>query len=301
MNSKQGTPRTLKKKPVIENIRCGKCDQDVGKKEHKVQCGMCELWHHTSCEGVPGALYKALQEREQSKAQGLHWFCVKCNRFATGFMAGLSRLAARQDALENRVKEIEEKSDKRFQEIEKSQDTVLHKIENVAVNCIKEMEDRDQRKCNIVMNGIEESTSTDANERKREDIEKAKYVTRKGLECEIDISQTFRLGERKTERTNSKKNPRPLLVKLKDTQQASNVLRLGRKLRDQTEFQSIYIKKDMTFLERSQMRELVIQRNEKREESKAKGEESLWVIRDNRIINIARQTQPRTGEETMKD
>ena len=56
------------------------------------------LLHHKTREGVPDSLYKAIQDTDQGTAQGLHWFCKKCNKFASGFMAGLSRLSVRQDA-----------------------------------------------------------------------------------------------------------------------------------------------------------------------------------------------------------
>ena len=87
------------------------------------------------------------------------------------------------------------------------------------------------------------------------------------------------------------KGPRPLLVQVQTQNQAQNIMKSGRKLKEHKDkrFQQIVVKKDMTFSERQEMRNLVILRNQKREETEAKGGKEIWVIRRNKVVNIARE------------
>ena len=113
---------------------------------------MCEVWHHILCENVSEALYKAIQDADRDKdtPQGLHWFCKKCNKFASGFMASLYRLSARQDALESKVKDFETKVTQKFEDVDASQEELTERLNTVVGDTtkesIKEIEDRDSRK-----------------------------------------------------------------------------------------------------------------------------------------------------------
>ena len=292
MSTERNRPSSRNSKK--EDTTCGKCDKEVGKKEQGLKCDMCAMWHHASCEGVPESLYKAIQETVQGASQGLHWYCKKCNKFATGFMAGLNRLSMRQDALEGKVKDMEYHVETKFKEAENSRGELSRKLDSMvtvsANESVKELEDRELRKNNVVFFGVQESTETDPEVRKAEDKKKAEDIVRNGLECTAEIIQTYRLGAKKSGASSADKGPRPLLVKVLDTQQAQETLKLGRKLREHKDkkFHNISIKKDMTFLEREEMRKLVSLRNQKREESHAQGGKEIWVIRRHKVINIAR-------------
>ena len=80
----------------------------------------------------------------------------------------------------------------------------------------------------------------------------------KGLECEAVIMQTRRLGKSKTDEAMAEegKGPRPLLVQVQTQNQAQNIMKSSRKLKEHKDkrFQQIVVKKDMTFLERQEMR-----------------------------------------------
>ena len=106
-------------------------------------------------------------------------------------------------------------------------------------------------------------------------MKRAGEIIHKGLECEAIIMQTRRLGKSKTDeaRADEGKGPRPLLVQVQTQNQAQNIMKSGRKLKEHKDkrFQQIVVKKDMTFLERQEMRNVVILRNQKREETEAKG------------------------------
>ena len=277
-----------------EDLSCGKCDKEVARREHGLKCDMCEMWHHTACEGVSEALYKAIQDNEQDTAQGLHWFCRKFSKFAKGFMAGLSKLAARQDALEEKVNHLEANVTEKINIADKTQEDIWQKLDNVvgatAGECFKEMEDRGHRRNSVIFFGVQESTSSDPEVRKEEDKKNTVDITRNGLGCNVEISHTRRLGAKDMDTTSGKKVPRPLLVKVQDQRQAQEMLRSGRRLRDHedTRFQAISVRKDVTFLEREEMRKLVSLRNQKRAETETHGGDEVWMIRRNKVVNIAR-------------
>ena len=274
MSSDHSKARHTKK----ENSLCEKCDKEVGKKNLGLKCDLCEVWHHILCENVSEALYKAIQDADRDKdtSQGLHWFCKKCNKFASGFMASLNRLSARQDALESKVKDFETKVTQKFEDVDASQEELTERLNTVVGDTtkesIKEIEDRDSRKTHVILFGVEESTGSDTEIRKGEDMKRAGEIIHKGLECEAVIMQTRRLGKSKTDEATAEegKGARPLLVQVQTQNQAQNIMKSGRKLKEHKDkrFQQIEVKNDMTFLERQEMRNLVILRNQKREETR---------------------------------
>jgi hypothetical protein len=149
----------------------------------------------------------------------------------------------------------------------------------------REMEDRDNRKNNLIWFGVPESGSNDLEERKEDD---RRYILNLGkniLELNsLEVKSAKRLGRKGD-------NARPLLTTMGSTPQVYSVLKQARAFSDDKnkDFNHISVKKDMTPLERKDQRKLVIIRNQKREESKDKGTDEVWVIRNGKVIDIARK------------
>ena len=171
-------------------------------------------------------------------------------------MTSLNRLSARQDALESKVKDFETKVTQKFEEVDASQEDLTERLNAVVGDTtkesIKEIEDRDSRKTHVILFGVEESTGSDTEIRKGEDMKRAgEIIYNKGLECEAVIMLTLRLGKSKTDEATAKegKGPRPLLVQVQTQNQAQNIMKSGRKLKEHKDkrFQQIVVKKDMTF------------------------------------------------------
>ena len=76
--------------------------------------------------------------------------------------------------------------------------------------------------------GVEESTGSDTEIRKGEDMKRAGEI-HKGLEYEAVIMQTRRLGKSKTDEATAEegKGPRPLLVQVQTQNQAQNIMKSG--------------------------------------------------------------------------
>ena len=321
-------PRVSKKSTVakehIGSTVCNICNKTFTGKTGKVlECERCCAWFCAKCINLRDAEHSVMARHD------CHWFCSacqmpalqavlneklvedKCREFLRKFEQRLenvekemSQKASKQDLqkLDTKVKSLEEKMDSMCSSQAETQNVMRNTANQAANEGIKELEDRDARKENLITFGVKESESPESEIRKNEDLKKAEDICKRGLDMQVDIKDVRRMGKKETsEGTDSK--PRPMLVKLKSQQEVTNALSATKKLRQHEDrfFHTINLKRDMTPLERGHMRDLVIQRNRKREESKPKGEETLWVIRGNRIINIARQTPTRTGEEAKKD
>ena len=129
--------------------------------------------------------------------------------------------------------------------------------------------------------------------RKSEDAKFVGKLCAEGLETEVTIKVCRRLKAEKDK-------PRPLLVSLQSGDQVSQVLRSARKLRDIEAYKSVHVKKDMTPLERAQMKDLLGVRNRKREEATKAGRQENWVIRGGKVVNIQRQKLEEAESMTFK-
>ena len=55
------TPSTKKTKDVFQSLpgsRCLHCDQDCTLESKALQCGLCQNWVHSECEGISSESYK---------------------------------------------------------------------------------------------------------------------------------------------------------------------------------------------------------------------------------------------------
>ena len=57
---------------------CGSCEVKMDTKDRSLECGVCLLKYHVSCQGVSGKLYEALTDDMDSCA----WFCRACKEGA---------------------------------------------------------------------------------------------------------------------------------------------------------------------------------------------------------------------------
>ena len=112
----------------------------------------------------------------------------------------------------------------KFEDVDASQEELTERLNTVVGDTtkksIKEIEDRDSRKTHVILFGVEESTGSDTEIRKGEDMKRAGKIIHKGLECEA----TRRLGKSKTDEATAEegKGPLPLLVQVQTQNQAEN-------------------------------------------------------------------------------
>ena len=194
-----------------------------------------------------------------------------------------------EKSVEKKLKEQERKIEKVLQDSKQIEETIKTRETLPMQNSVKELDDRMSRKRNIVFYQVTESQSTDPETRKQSDTEKAINIIENGLCSEGEIENCRRLGGKKDETT------RPLLVRLKTQEQAERCLRSWRTMKENEDFKTIAMKRDMTFLERQEMKKLVEERNRRREQTKEEGGSEIWAIKNWKVINTARR------EENKKD
>lgn len=129
-------------------------------------------------------------------------------------------------------------------------------------NVIEELNDRQDRENNIIIKGIPELISENNQARKQHDMQKLEELL---TTCNIEnpgesIVQTRRIGKFDREKD---PNKRLIQVTLDSQETKRDIFRNAKKLRNQAQYQEIYITNDLTILERNKEYEL-------RQEARAK-------------------------------
>ena len=152
---------------------------------------------------------------------------------------------------------------------------------------VKEMEERDRKKKNIVIHGLPEPRTTSKEERNKSDKSKINdiIIETLGVTCPPDmILETIRLGKTTPEKS---KRPRPVLTLLKSIEKKQEIFRNLGKLKH-SKYKNIAMNDDMTQLERQQLKKMV----DKAKELEKKEGKGQWIYRvrgppwDRKIIKI---------------
>lgn len=306
---------------------CGWCNKVVADDDKALFCEICETWYHTVCEKIDDSVYK-IAKKDSQKSAVLHYFCTKtCNKAASKILKGVIRLEKEVDELKtqmagvdsrvasiedgtfaagmeyrvkclideqvtdnfmelnNKVKQVEEKVETFKRSDEQLDGTkALENNETMASQMasagIREMANRAARKSNLVLFNVPLSRSEDGETRKSDDKSYVETLCQKCLEVEVKCRQAVRLGKKGDEM-------RPLRVSLENEADVITVLKAKRKLKE-SEYRDIGIKRDMTPLEREEIRKLVRLKENKQKQSEENQDGARWEIRRDRVINVAR-------------
>ena len=167
-----------------------------------------------------------------------------------------------------------------------SVDAVSGQNKNEVAGLLDSFLDKEQRKMNLVIHNMDESSGADARERARKDADKFKTMVREGLKLVVNTTKCFRVGKKKDDK------PRLLIITLEDLDTKHEILRNARDLRNSAEYDNIYITPDMTKLEREQGKKT---RDELAQRRNA-GEKDLVIFRG----KIIKRTYPRKPSMTGK-
>lgn len=278
-----------------------------------LQCERCNSWTCAACANVSDAEYEVMSRPD------CHWYCEgycnqratravldeksvedRCKEFLQNFEMRLEKLeteiahkAPKEDLtkMETHIRTIETKIDK----LMTKEEIIVQATTEAAESGLKEMENRELRKTNLVVFGVKESESPTTSIRKKEDTEKLEELLSKGLEIDIQVKSVKRLGkfEKDDGLSTEERKPRPILAVLGSQQERDNVLDSFREMKKRNDGKKldkdIGMKRDMTPTERSEETKLYQQLKAKREEATASGDDNaFWVRRGNRIINIGK-------------
>ena len=309
------------KKPSPENDKsdsenkCGSCPNTCKDNEPALQCELCCFWHHIACENVSKTQYIFLS-KHPDEDNGIHWYCRKCNKSAAKLWGNMTKLEKRQDALEvvvntlntkvddhdNNIKSLQTKVDDNEKsmktEVENQVKIAFEKRKEVLVReSVREASDRTRRKNNVIIFNLEESKSDTPATRLKEDNALTQNICKEmGIVEEVTIRKSVRLGKKKED---SDENPRPLRVELESVQSKNLITREASKLSDHPseEMRKIFIKKDMTPLERQEWKDLAKVKEARQAETAAAGEDTKWMIKDGAVVKDTRP--PKKAKETI--
>ncbi|PIK40266.1 hypothetical protein BSL78_22886 [Apostichopus japonicus] len=105
---------------------CGRCEDRMSASDKAVLCDICKLWFHKDCEGLNEELYAALNKFGHKGSQDIPWQCKICKRYASGLILEITKMKQKQDKMEVKLLEIENKT----KEAEKSLAHIGDKVSN---------------------------------------------------------------------------------------------------------------------------------------------------------------------------
>lgn len=269
-----------------------------------VICERCEHFVCTSCADLSQEEYSFMQ-----RTKILHWFCQNCEKPALNavradniieekcsamfadfrkelesvFMREISGLRSELADVRQRV-ETQESSDKKLEGERKVEERNDKLDESQKV--LSEVLERERRKNNLVWFGVPESDAKEVEERVAADSTFIEDLCGRALAAKVDIISCKRLRSK-----GGKDVARPLLVTVKESAQVSGILKEARKLRNNDKYKGVFVKKDSTPLERVEMKKLLEERDGKREDTKKKGGDEIWIVRGGKVVNATRRHQ----------
>ena len=238
----------------------------TGKKEAAVKCMICSLWCHKSCAAVSDEYLKILEE--QLKATGVaYWACRSCAAYNRLVSNRFQEIEKRMDQQENRTKENEEaikKNEDKTEEVNRKVEKLAREMEDIKKNStdswMEEMRERDLRRENIIVYGVEEAGEgeKDGRIRAESDLKKLDMIfiaTRANMPTKDAVNFCKRVGEKGEE-------PRPLVVGFHEESTRKRVLRGAKNLKN-SQYSHVSIAPDLTKLQRKTEDDLKLEAMEK--------------------------------------
>ena len=145
-----------------DNTNCLACNKKCTGSQASVLCQLCSLWCHKECAGLSTAVFKslALQVKEVGTA---YWACKSCLSFAAKTNMLLKNMNSQLVAMDTRItqntteitatKKVLEKTGENIKRVEKRVEDVKKQVED---DLYEEMRERESRKLNLVIHGVEE-------------------------------------------------------------------------------------------------------------------------------------------------
>lgn len=276
-----------------EDEKCDICNRKVQK---GLQCDACSCWYHNGCQGVPKDLFEILDKHES-----LVWFCKKCKpkilNKATKESKENEELKSINIKLLEKLEDLVKKIDDMQEEVNTlkqqlthngngvnvtvNEEEIIQKTTKEVIEYLREEEDKNKRKPNLVMYNIPDANKIDDKEQVDEDLATCYDIIENSLglrKDEYHVQEIVRLGKPRNERNNREENRprnRPILVKLANEKEKWTVLKKARNLRDETDpvKKRVGIAPDLTKKEQEIERQMRQELNMR----KAEGETGLYI------------------------
>ena len=87
---------------------CGTCSNTVAKKDKALQCELCEIWYHATCEKIDEDTYELIRRDSAKDVPMIHWYCSKqCNKVASKYLGGVLHLEKEVQKLSEKVSQVD--------------------------------------------------------------------------------------------------------------------------------------------------------------------------------------------------
>lgn len=247
---------------------CSNCSKPVNTNDRKLQCDGCKRQIHMTCTDV-----SADDRVTRQRVRGLSILCNNCSSNVSNF----SELKTLLDFKTEIHKKINDFDDKLTQLNNKlSQFDAVNSIE-FTDNIANEAVDRIVRAKNIIIRGVPETSSGDAQLRKDDDTNKIKLVL-DTVGCHETPITFYRVGK------TNQKFPRMIKVVMPSEHHAKNILRNKSKLLEEKRTEKFSIIDDKTPTQQQRLREL----RSELDTRKNNGEHDLTIRYTNGIPKISK-------------
>ena len=269
-----------------KDFPCIKCDNHVKKNDKAIQCSLCDLWIHKNCEKMDDTTFDVLV-RQVTQNGGTFWACKSCRSYASKFDKSIKQLDRKLEDVISRVdKQADDlvKIQDDIENLKKANSTVAASAnpkiieENTKASVFNEMAERESRKFNIVVHGVDEPEPTikDGKERLAKDLEKLQNLTSL-IDVHIQLSDSIRFA-RRLGKINEDGKPRPLLVSFKEVAEKKLILENAKVLKENDLWKGVSLVQDLTKLQRNDEKVMRIDA-EKRNAAMDEEEAKNWTFK----------------------
>ena len=266
---------------------CKICSNEFqGKTKDGIQCDRCTAWFHHGCTNLTQAEQKILSKPANHKS--FKWFCDTCEGEWSKVDPVLGNLVARQaaqlEALTSLVHKVMEQNTEVIKQNLKIMDTMTKEkksddvIKTHVEEVLNDQLEREQKKNNIVLFGLEEGTEQDEEKNKKQDVVKTKeiltHVNPDVKLDKLDSATIMRIGGKKANKT------RPVKIIMESQDDKNNILRNSRNLKNSDKFSKIGLTFDKTRKQQEEYRKL----KEKLDEMKNLNDGKEYQIYRNKVM-----------------
>jgi hypothetical protein len=295
-----------------EDAPCGDCRLLVKEDDEGLQCNLCDLWHHRTCEDVSAETYQLMMS-VGGRATNVHWYCNKCNISVARVFGAIRKLETRQTVVEEKVASLDKAVHglggkvKGNNEAIANLDTKLQRkcdsdqVEEIVKNAVNaadwsvnaadigesvdkkilELRESTEREKNMVIFGIKEQTGTSSTLRKLEDRKVVEDLNQYiGAGTSGNIVNVIRIGP--FDKSATEPRSRPVKVVMSDVNAKKSFIKCLNKLRDappDSQFSKFSVNHDMSREERETNRKLGSQAKELNEGYKGPPRDFRYAVR----------------------
>jgi peptidoglycan hydrolase CwlO-like protein len=212
------------------------------------------MWHHATEECIPWHTQETINALKEICKDQSCWSCQKCTGIMKKLNGRLAKLETDVKTVQDNVETLntnQESTDETVSQLRADFNEFKGSFDNVAteeekVNVLTEMKDREEKKLNVIINGVKESSATEKTEVQAEEntlLDKLfNDMQLNPATTSENIHFKTRLGSKQPGRE------RPFLVKFRDRRTRDDVLRNARKITTP----GVRIKPDLTKLQRQE-------------------------------------------------